>query len=53
MSQCFFDLAELKEDFKGFDFLEGYETETKLTEGTLPCREGFRSSSVCCQEVIW
>jgi len=28
-----FDLAELKEDFKGFDFLEGYETETKLTEG--------------------
>jgi cyclopropane fatty-acyl-phospholipid synthase-like methyltransferase len=28
-----FDLEELKEDFKGFDFLEAYETETELTEG--------------------
>ncbi|MFC3879871.1 class I SAM-dependent methyltransferase [Algoriphagus namhaensis] len=28
-----FDLEELKEDFKGFDFLEAYETETELSEG--------------------
>jgi cyclopropane fatty-acyl-phospholipid synthase-like methyltransferase len=28
-----FDLEEIKEDFKGFDFLEAYETETELTEG--------------------
>jgi cyclopropane fatty-acyl-phospholipid synthase-like methyltransferase len=28
-----FDLEELKEDFKGFDFLEAYEAETELTEG--------------------
>ena len=28
-----FDLEELKEDFKDFDFLEAYETETELKEG--------------------
>ncbi|WP_296705306.1 bifunctional 2-polyprenyl-6-hydroxyphenol methylase/3-demethylubiquinol 3-O-methyltransferase UbiG, partial [Algoriphagus sp.] len=28
-----FDLEEVKEDFKGFDFLEAYETETELNEG--------------------
>ena len=28
-----FDLEEIKEDFKGVDFLEAYETETELTEG--------------------
>lgn len=28
-----FDLEEIKEDFKGFDFIEAYETETELAEG--------------------
>lgn len=28
-----FDLEEIKEDFKGFEFIEAYETETELTEG--------------------
>lgn len=29
-----FDLEELKNDFNGFDFIEAYETETVLKEGT-------------------
>lgn len=28
-----FDLEELKEDFKGLDFMEAYESETELAEG--------------------
>ena len=28
-----FDLEEIMDDFKGFDFLEAYEKETELTEG--------------------
>jgi cyclopropane fatty-acyl-phospholipid synthase-like methyltransferase len=28
-----FDLEEIKNDFKGFDFIEAYETETELAEG--------------------
>lgn len=28
-----FDLEELKEDFKDFDFLEAYQTDTELAEG--------------------
>jgi len=41
MSQCFFDLAELGGILKASEFFGGYETETKLTERTLPCREGL------------
>jgi len=28
-----FDLEDIKEDFKGLEFMEAYETETELTEG--------------------
>lgn len=31
--EMLYDLEELKSDFKGFDFIEAYQTETKLNEG--------------------